>query len=209
MDRCTACRQPLYDYETDRLACLACQDRARQQLAAIAGPDGLYASLHHHLTPAGRPRSGTIGRQAASSKAPCSEDTLDLMIQTGPVVGTLELWARDWQSYGRGAQSKGGTLQQRVDQATATLRFNLGWACAEHPAVDEFLRELETIHRRLYRMATGERAPRGIPVHCATTDCAGVLRATVSGHGGTCDDCGAEYGHTELLHLQPARRTAA
>ncbi|NXY98787.1 hypothetical protein HYE82_31295 [Streptomyces sp. BR123] len=209
MTTCTACPRELTHDDTGRTICRTCEDRASQQLAAIAGPDGLYAALDQHLIPTRRPATGTIGRGAAGSSAPCSLDTLDLMSQAGPVLGTLEAWVRDWEGYGRAHLRAGGTLQQRVDAAIGTLRFNLGWACSEHPAAEEFIDEVGAIWRRLTRLTTGERAPRRIPVQCSTPDCGGVLTPTIETAGETCPDCQHEYGRTEVLRLRPGARTAA
>jgi hypothetical protein len=206
---CAVCHQPLYDHEADRYACLACQDRTSRRLAAVAGPDGQYAQLERHLIPERRPHAGTIGRSASGSTPPCSLDTLDLMAEAGPILGLLETWVRDWETYGRVDRQEAGSLQQRVDQAVGILRFNLGWACAEHPAVDQFIYEIDRLSRRLDRVATGERPARAVPVCCATDGCGGVLHVTVNTPGETCDRCKTEYGHSEALALKPALRNAA
>ncbi|MFB7211739.1 hypothetical protein [Streptomyces sp. NPDC056255] len=65
-----------------------------------------------------------------------------------------------------GAAGEQGALQQRVDDAVGTLRFNLQWAVTSHPAVDEFSRETALIYRQCDAQVSGERRPRVIPVAC-------------------------------------------
>jgi hypothetical protein len=130
---------------------------------------------------------------------------LNAMTERGPVIGPLEGWVRDWETYGRATVDETGTLQQRLDHAVQTLRYNLNWAAAQHPAIADFADELHTITRRC-RAATGEeRPPVKIPVACR---CGQILRVSLDMNSIECRTCHTEYGHSEMLHLTPTRRAA-
>ncbi|WP_405749779.1 hypothetical protein OHA19_08055 [Streptomyces sp. NBC_00012] len=128
------------------------------------------------------------------------------MTAGGPVLGPLETWARDWREHGRAEVCEAGTLQQRVDHAVRTLRFNLQWAAVNHPAVDEFARETSLISRQCEAQVSGERRPRTVPVACP---CGQTLRVTLDTPGCRCPRCGTQYGHSELMDLPLAERRIA
>lgn len=124
----------------------------------------------------------------------------------GPVLGPLETWVWDWCEHGRAEVCEAGTLQQRVDHAVGTLRFNLQWAVTSHPAVDEFSRETALIYRQRDAQVSGERRPRVIPVACP---CGTTLRFTLDTAGCCCPGCGQQYGHSEVLQMPMAERRIA
>ena len=202
---CTVCLRDLYEHELGHQACRSCTDRADRDLRALAGPEGLYARLSDSL----HPGSGSGGPAVSGSRTaplPLRLEVLNAMTERGPVIGPLEGWVRDWETFGRATVDESGTLQQRVDHAVQTLRFNLNWAAAEHPAFADFADELHTILRRL-RTATGaEKPPVKVPVAC---QCGQILRVSLDMDGIDCRHCGTEYGHREMLNLTPTRRAAA
>jgi hypothetical protein len=202
---CSICSGRLFEHELTHQACRPCTDRIDQQLRALAGPDGLYARLADSL----HPRSGSGGPVVSGSRTapvPLRLEVLNAMTERGPVLGPLEGWVRDWEQYGRADVDETGTLQQRLDHAVQTLRFNLNWAAAEHPAIADFADELYTITRRC-RTATGEdKPPVKIPVACR---CGQILRVSLDMDGIECRHCRTEYGHREMLELTPTRRVAA
>lgn len=202
---CTRCAHDLRDDELGRLLCLRCEDRAAQQLAAIQGPRGLYAQLAYHLQ-----RGGNSGGPAVSGSkaapAPLRVDVLSLQCAGGPVLGPLEGWVRVWEDAGHAELNEGGSLQERVDHACRTLRYNLRWAAEQHPAVDEFVKELDIIHRTLTGITAGEKPPRTVTVTCP---CQQTLRVTLDVRALTCPSCRTEYGHSEVLRLPLAERRAA
>ena len=205
MPACIRCTYELRDDETGRQLCGRCEDRAAQQLAAIPGPRGLYAQLAHHLQ-----RGGSTGGPAVSGSkaapAPLRIDVVSLQAASGSVLAPLETWVRDWETYGHADLNEAGTLQQRVDHACRTLRYNLRWCAEAHPAADEFVRELEAIHRTLTGITGGEKPPRRITVTCP---CEQPLRITLNVQALTCPRCRTEYGHSEVLRLPLAERRAA
>ena len=200
---CIVCPAALYDDEAQ--TCRPCTERVAANLAALAGPEGLYARLSASL----HPGSGSGGPAVSGSRTaplPLKLDVLNLQTERGPVLGPLEGWVRDWETYGRATVDETGGLQQRLDHAVQTLRFNLAWAAASHPAFADFADELHIILRRL-RTATGaEKPPVRVPVAC---HCGQILRVSLDMDGIECRHCGIEYGHADMLKLTPARRAAA
>lgn len=202
---CTVCHGNLYEHELTHQACRPCTDRIDQQLQALAGPDGLYARLSRSLTP-GSSSGGPVVSGSRTPPAPLRLQVLNLMTERGPVISPLESWVRDWETYGRATVDEAGTLQQRLNHAVQTLRFNLNWAAAEHPAISDFADELHTITRRCRAAAGDERPPIKIPVAC---HCGQILRVSLDMDGIECWHCGTEHGHSEMLNLTPTRRAAA
>lgn len=203
-DRCIICPRQLLDHEVGRYLCTLCEQRIDRDLAALAGPAGLYARLCLRIQPGrrgdGPAVSGTPGRSV-----PCNLDVLS-MTSDGSIVTVLETWVEDWATYGLGMRGDGGRLQQRVDQAVATLRLNLGRATYRHPALDEMASEISKIRRQCEVIVNGEPQPRAIPVACP---CGTPTRITLDTEGFTCRGCRTEYGHTEALSLPMAARAAA
>ena len=201
---CIICRTALFDDEQG-FACRPCIERIDRQLRALAGPEGLYARLSAQLAP-GAGNGGPAVSGSRTAPVPLRLEVLNLMTAGGPVLGPLETWVRDWETQGRADMCEAGTLQQRVDHAVGTLRFNLAWAAANHPAVDEFAREVHLAWRQCERQITGERPARTVPVACP---CGQVLRVTLDTAGAQCGGCGEQYGHTELMELPLAERRIA
>jgi hypothetical protein len=202
---CTACIRPLRHDELGRTSCRLCQDRADHALQQLPGPDGLYAQLATRLAP-GRGGDSIVVTASRTAPLPLVLDVLNLQTEKGPVLGKLEPWVRDWERFGRAEVEESGTLQQRVDHAVRTLRFNLAWAAAEHPAFGDFLQEVGNLVGQCERKITGERKERPISVACP---CGTVLRITVSTPGKRCGGCNTQYDRGEILDLPLANRAAA
>lgn len=203
MTLCVACRtRDLRDDEPQ--TCRPCITRVDQHLAELAGPEGLYAALGAALTPT---QSGSAGRVSGSRTAPipvCLE-VLSLASRGG-VATILATWVDDWAAYGHATPIPGGTLQQQLDAAVSTLRFNLEWAAGQHPAFNEFADEVRRAWSACRAQTAGDPAPRRIPVQCP---CGRVLRITLDTRGETCPSCSEHYGHAEVLRLPVAARNAA
>lgn len=202
---CTICHRDLRDDEAGRFACPFCVHLVDQRLRALAGPKGLYARLSAQLAP-GAGNGGPAVSGSRTAPVPVRLEVLNLMTAGGPVLGPLETWVRDWETQGRADLRESGTLQQRVDHAVGTLRFNLAWAAGNHPAVDEFAREIHLMWRACERQITGERPARTVPVACP---CGQTLRVTLDTAGARCVGCGEQYGHADLMELPLAERRIA
>ncbi|MBB5932346.1 hypothetical protein [Streptomyces echinatus] len=199
---CIVCSAALYDDEAQ--TCRPCAERVAANLAALAGPEGLYARLADSLHP-GSGSGGPVVSGSRTAPLPVRLEVLNAMTERGPVLGPLEGWVRDWEAYGRATVDETGTLQQRLNHAVGTLRFNLAWAAGQHPAFADFADETWTIVRRC-RTATGaEKPPVRVPVACR---CGQILRVSLDMDGIECRHCGSEYGHGEMLKLTPTRRAA-
>jgi hypothetical protein len=207
MDTCTRCFTDLWADELGRQLCRPCEDRTAGHLAAICGTRGLYAQLAHHLE-RGASSGGPAVSGSRTAPVPLRLEILNLQTAGGPVLGPLETWVRDWEAHGHAELGEGGSLQQRVDHACSTLRFNLGWAASHHMAADAFADEIAGIHRTLSGITSGEKAPRRIPVQCG---CGQILHVTLDTRSKTCPGCEIRYGHEELFRLNMAvdRRAAA
>ncbi len=74
------------------------------------------------------------------------------------VVGILDSWARDWQTY-RWATLPEPTVPRLVDW----LLDRLDWACDEHPAIDDFAWELAQVAAAIRPAGPRPDLKKGIP----------------------------------------------
>jgi hypothetical protein len=119
----------------------------------------------------------------------------------------LSSWAADLCEREGWTLRQYGTVEAAVRGHAALLGFNVLLLCDEHPAIKEFADELRQVAGQARRLVTGEKAPVRVPVACP---CGAILRVTLDSPGRRCNDCGTQYGHTELMGLPLAeRRTAA
>ncbi|MFI8962087.1 hypothetical protein ACIGO8_08220 [Streptomyces sp. NPDC053493] len=201
MPTCTRCARDLRDDELSRFLCRICEDRTAAALVAIPG---LYQQLSQHLQ-----RGASTGPAVSGSKTaplPLRIDVLDAQMETGPVLGPLQAWVRDWEHHGHAELHEAGTLQDRVAGACRTLRFNLAWAVQHHPAIDEAADEIAAIVRTLQGMTGGEKPARRLHAQCP---CGHHLPFTLASRGETCRGCGADYARGEIMRLPLAERRAA
>ncbi|WP_053625816.1 hypothetical protein [Streptomyces sp. WM6349] len=206
---CCICATALWDDETGRLICRPCERRIAENLAALAGPGGLYARLCLRIHPAsGGNSSGPAVSGTRGAPIPANLQVLSLTANGG-IASALEEWVRDWATYGLAATGTGGRLQYRVDRAVATLRLNLPQASHRHPALDEFAREVWSIRKQCEALIAGAKPPRKVPVQCGSDGCDGILKISIDTPGETCRACGREYGHSEVLQLTPTADAAA
>lgn len=203
--RCICCHSLLFADELGRQACFRCEDRTGEHLAQLAGPEGLYARLSGSLAP-GRAGSGPSVSGSRTAPLPLRLEPLSLMARGG-VVTILQTWLVDWHELlGWTYPRFEGDLRQQCDQVVARLRANLPWAAEQHPAFDEFAREVAHVEGACRRQVTGERPERRVTVVC---HCGQPLRVTVSTPGARCRSCDAQYGHDDVFRLPLAERSAA
>lgn len=221
---CTCCGRDLRDDELGRVACRPCQHRADLNLAALAGRPafdddgkstaGLYALLSYTLERGASPNSGRV---TGSHEAPLPLRLAPLSLcAEGGVVSTLQLWAEDWHDHMRRTPPTWrGSLQQRVDTAAQTLRFNLDWAAREHPAFHVFADEISKLAascRAAISPVTGERSTR-VPIgYCPTIRqdtgavCGQQLKTSPWALTIRCAGCGTQWGRDEWLRLGATMR---
>ncbi|MEU3665780.1 hypothetical protein [Streptomyces virginiae] len=178
-----------------------CQQKIRQNLLELPS---LYAALADALEPS---RRGDNGRSSSGRTAPipCNLEALDLRARGG-IEGVLATWAADLCEREQWQLPQYGTVEAAVDGYADLLLRNLAMICDEHPAVREFAAELRQIAGQAERLVTGEKPPRRIPVQCP---CGTVLRVTIDTPGARCPGCEVQYGHSEVLQLPMAERSAA
>ncbi|MFI6491252.1 hypothetical protein [Streptomyces sp. NPDC050564] len=194
---CAVCDKPSRD--RDRVH-RGCEDRIRDNLRQLPR---LYRQLGDALQPG---RRGGDGRSATrSAPLPCSVDALDLRSRGG-IEGVVGGWARDLCEREEWDIPAYTSVEAIVDWACGILLANLGVICDEHPAVKEIAAELNQIAGQARRIVTGEKPPIKVPVACP---CGQTLRITLDSPGERCRNCGAQYGHTELMGLPLAERRAA
>jgi hypothetical protein len=200
------CGRQLRHNELGRVACRICQSRADENLAAVAGPRGLYAALTSALTPGASAGEGRVSGATREAPLPLRLEPLSLAARGG-VVTILQTWLADWHELlgWRHPRWQGG-LQQQCDQVVRALRNNLEWAATSHPAFTEFATEVAQIVRDCRRQTTGERPERRVAVTCP---CGAVLRITLSTPGARCGACATQYARADLLELPLAGRIAA
>lgn len=193
---CAICRNP----STIRVH-PGCQDRLSDNLAALPG---LYRQLANHLAPS---RSGDGGRTGSrTAPLPVNERVLDLRARGG-IEGVVTTWERvAREDLGWDAAPFRGDVQQTVDGAVVFLLAQVPWFCDAHEAVYELAYDLSRLRAECDAIIGGERPPRRIPVTCP---CGTVLRVTLDTPGARCPGCETQYGHSEVLQLPVAERTAA
>jgi hypothetical protein len=214
---CRICSRELYADDAYYQACQPCTLRTDQNLRALAGRlafegkgsdrkivAGLYSALPHAMAP-GSGSSG--GRVSGSRETPIGIKLEPLSLSArGGLVTVLQTWVDDWAGYGYAARDYSGTLQQQVDRAVATLRFNLNTAARCHEAFPEFAAEMGSLRGQCERMVTGEKPPRKIG---ATCPCGTRLTFTLDTKSRRCRGCHTDHGHAELIELAKAESRIA
>lgn len=195
---CIVCSSVLYAEESGRFVCRPCERRTAENLAALAGPGGLYARLCLRIHPVSRGTGPAVSGSRGSSIPP-NEQVLSLTANGG-IVSCLELWVEDWASYGLATIGNGGRLQYRVDRAVATLRLNLPQAVSRHPAFDEFAAEMEGAKKQAAAIIAGGREPVPVRVRCG---CGATIKTSLQTKGETCRKCDAEYSRMQVLRTLP------
>jgi hypothetical protein len=192
--------------------------------------------------PAGTVRSGSRGAPVTGSREAPVPVTLDLVDLTAtarmpnpvrgpgyyprslwpedqigrlPVATILDQWVHDWISYDR---CPGNHLPApTVVTLAGWLTIRLGWACDEHPAVDDFAAELREVRAALNRLnGDGPLYPEPIvAVPCSGCDILALFCPVSSPYRAECGSCGKLYTDDEyarwtgLLAAMAKRRAAA
>ncbi|MFI6032986.1 hypothetical protein ACIBBD_02150 [Streptomyces sp. NPDC051315] len=213
---CIVCHHDLFTDEWDRYCCRPCQQRIDADLAALAGPvtwqgtgrerrlvSGLFAALPTELEPSSRsngPRvSGSKSAPIPARMGPLSDSA------NGGLVNDLEEWVRDWEHRGYATRCRAVRPQYRMDQAVATLRFNLDTAVRQHEAINAFAEDIRTIRSTCEAMIIGARPPRDLSAVCP---CGTRIVFHLDSQMRHCKGCGTDYGHKALIELALATRAA-
>jgi hypothetical protein len=124
----------------------------------------------------------------------------------GGLVNDLEEWVHDWHHRGYATLCNAVRPQYRMDQAVATLRFNLDTAVRRHEAIGAFAEELREIRGTCEALIIGARPPKPLAAVC---HCGTVIRFNLNTEARHCKGCGTDYGHSALIKLALATRVAA
>lgn len=192
---CAICRNLLWE---DRPVCTACENRLRDGLNEI---EHLWLELPRYLQ-RGASRGDSIGGTRTPGMPP-AEEVLDL-ISKGGIVTQLQVHEDDWRrARGFTTTPWRGSLDQTLPGVTRFLRNNLAWACQHHTDLDDLNRDLGRLLGRCRAIVDGEKRERFWTAYCATENCDGTMRISISTPRSECSKCSAEYLHQQLMQLRP------
>jgi hypothetical protein len=222
--------------ERARVVCFPCEDSVKEQLDALAGPDGLFAQLVWQgtdaLIPGSRRSSSEPNVKTSKTEAPSPVNLQAVnLLGVGGVVHTLQRWVGLWyqelgfrQPVWRGQHhfvvylAPGGVKVNRPGQLDNTVKVllnNLPWAC-EHRS--DFARFRQDVRRfvedaRLAIDPTTERKMR-VPIgKCPAKQgddlvCGRQLTADPFALAIRCPNCGTSWSRDKWLQLGQEQRTA-
>ena len=210
---CLVCRRDLFESELERYCCRICEGHIDRDLAALAGPvtwhagrlvSGLFAALPLELEPGAR----GLGVRVSGSKSAPIPARMEPLSQSsdGGLVNDLEEWVKDWHYRGYATLCDAVRPQYRMDQAVATLRFNLDTAVRRHDAIKAFAEELREIRGTCESLIVGAKPPRPLAAVC---HCGTVIRFNLNTDARYCKGCGTDYGHSALIHMAREAQQAA
>ncbi|WP_431781738.1 hypothetical protein [Streptomyces chumphonensis] len=199
---CHACHRALHPTATAQV-CDHCHQHTARRLADLPG---LYAELDLALTPGRRPSAVSVRVTCSGGQLPFKPHVADCRTDARLV---LTGWVRDWADVldQQAPVWPVGHVEQ-VAVACEWLRWRWDRAARVHPAVDEIVGEIRRVHREVDEAARG-REERPVWLVCATPECGGQLRFTVSTGSATCSGCGARYDRIALTALPVAGRATA
>ena len=193
MNTCLTCRT---DLEDEAYVCASCQTIMRNRLAQIVE---YYAQAELEL----QPGSGT-GARGNERSLGVRIAALDFLAGHD-VVAVLGSWERDWrETYGLADPKAGRDIQATLVQV---VNFLLAWlprACTDHPAVDDFTRELHECWQK------ARSAARMAPSRRTVVDCPTILEDGSSCSGKIslddqdqtyCRSCHTTRDLDQLLHI--------
>ena len=212
LGQCTICSKA-----TDHMACAACERRINQNLSEIQ-EFAIYAQAN--LVPG----QGAGGR---STERPLGirVDALDLCAGFD-VLPQLESWERAFrQDYGLAPYGQASLERNRaatehnMAQVTLTgvIRFLHAWnarVCADHPAVDEYAREVAALWRQA-QAASGQSPRTSWAVACPADvndgECGNKLRINGEDFDGSvsCRKCSTTWQTQRLLLVAASSATSA
>ncbi|WP_018385290.1 hypothetical protein [Wenjunlia vitaminophila] len=182
-----------------------CRARLEEHLRVLPR---LYRVLEVALVPT-RGSSGGPVTGSRTAPLPCRLDTLDLRARGG-IEGVLTTWERDVRELlGWDPPPACGSVEETVVSSAWFLLNQIPWIAEQHPAAYELADEIHQLVAHCRAVLGEEPAERRITLACATPDCTGVLRITLSTPGQQCGRCGTSYGWEALRALRPATRAVA
>ncbi len=163
LGKCLICHQ-----DSNRYACHKCQQRMRRQLSEILEN---YALTAAELIPGSS--SGIRGTERSIGVRVAALDLLGGF----DIIPVLGMWERDWrETFDLAEHERAGRVPATLSGIVKFLTTFLPRACIEHPAIDDFARELRDAHTQT-RIAARVTSYRVTMVGCPTIDEEGVACA--------------------------------
>jgi hypothetical protein len=195
--RCVVCRRDSHQGH----ACAVCEQRMRDQLRDVLE---FYALATGELVP-----GSTSGARGTERSIGVRVSALDYLAGHD-AVAVLASWESEWREhYGLSVEPMIARPAPMLSRCVAFLGAWLHRACADHPAVDEFARELEACWgegRSAARMAPPQRVAISCPADDDTREdgiCGAripVDREQVHGHV-QCRRCRTGWQVPHLIHV--------
>lgn len=199
MNPCLACGYRTYGNICDR--CRLVTDQL------LAGLPTLYMRLEGALMP-GAAVGDRVSGGGKTPPLPLRLEPLSLRSH-GSIVSVLHSWEDDWReilSWSR--RPFRGTIAQSVEGSAKFLRLNWAWCADQHPAPQEFVREMGEITHACRLQIDGPGDSRRIgycPVIVADMrPCAAALWADPYIDRIKCRGCGTEWPQTSWISLAVA-----
>ena len=207
LGKCIVCVR----HDTKRMACERCEATMRTRLSDLRQ---LMDLAGINLIPGkggdGRSSERSLGINVSALDASAGFDA----------IAILESWERIWREdygltpYGPASAARNtGGLGQMLSGIVDFLQSWLGKSCDEHPAIDEFARELRDLHR-VYEQAAGIRHRPSWRVTCPADtsegECGASLRVTLEDFDSTvyCRSCETTWATERLLRVTASSKLA-
>lgn len=207
--RCTHCPRLLYHDELTRYACRVCEDRATEQVQALAS---LYGQLKQVLQPGKNGNHG--GRVSVGRTAPLPVALQPLNLRGPGGIVTLLLSIEDsWRrTLGWTIAPFRGNHEQTLTAVVPFLINNLPWACNSYDEIAYDLKAIGRLHTQARSAVTGEHDTR-VPIGCCPVvgeeggaPCGEKLKVSPWALTIRCTGCGTQWARDEWLQLGAAMR---
>lgn len=235
--KCVGCghRLDADEFKLGRLTCTRCEEGVKENLNALAGPDGLFAQLVWQgadaLTPGGSRNNSDPAVKTSKTNAP-SPVRLQAMnlLGAGGVVQTLQKWVSSWyddlgfrQPIWRGQHhfvvmvAPGGIKVNRPGQLDNTVRVllnNLPWAVENRTDFGQFRQDIWGFVEDAKSAVdpTAERPTRVLVGRCpGRVDelvCGAKLLADPFASSIRCANCGTTWSRAKWVELGQTMRSA-
>lgn len=199
---CTACSREMWEDELGRYACRPCEAGTAHTLVAIPALFHEASALASLMRGSATDNAGICS--ATTATAPLKIGVLSLTSKGGAVT-ELQAIEDSWRN-ALGWKMGSTRHYADIDGVTSFLTANLRWACESYPEIAQDQETIKSLFGQLTASNGGKKPARRIPVTCP---CGTVLRITLDTPGARCPGCEVQYGHSEVLQLPMAERSAA
>ena len=179
-------------------ACAACEARMRDRLGEVVE---FYALAQNELLP-----GSSGGDRGTERSLGVRLSALDF-VAGHDVVAVLGLWERDWRdTYGLADPKAGRGVEETLVECVKFLVAWLHRACVDHPAIDDFARELRECWSQARSAARMSPARKATTITCPADLDDGSMcecRIGVDGtdHDVVCPRCRTTWDVPHLMHV--------